>query len=63
MAQTKDRILILVSDMMSDFLYYDRKEDSSCPVGAIENAILSGVISIDEILETIKEELLSSCEG
>jgi hypothetical protein len=54
---TKDYILGMISDMMADFLYYDRKEDSNVPVGAIEEAIRTGVISIDEMVEQFKDEL------
>lgn len=62
MENLKGYILGLASDAMTDFLYYDRKEDSSVGVGVIENAIIEGVITIDEILEVIREELVQSCE-
>lgn len=42
-------ILNTVEDMMSDFLYYDRKEDETLPVGAIEEAVAQNEISVDEI--------------
>lgn len=45
------------SDLMADFLYYDRKEDEDLPRGAIESALLSGVITVDEILNIFRAEL------
>jgi len=45
------------SDLMGSFLYYDRKEDEDLLRGAIESALLSGVITVDEILNIFREEL------
>lgn len=39
-----------VRDLVSSFLYYDRKEDDGLPVGAIEEAIASGEITVDQIV-------------
>ena len=46
---------------MSDFLYYDRKEDEGLPVDAIEEAVYSGEITIEQILEVFRKELEQSC--
>lgn len=46
-----------LSDQVTKFLYYDRKEDSELPVGAIEKAIKSGSISIEEMLSHFESEL------
>jgi len=46
-----------ISDLVSDFLYYDRKEDEELPVGAIETEIKSGKLSIDDIVTKFREEL------
>lgn len=39
-----------LDDMVSNLLYYNRKEDDDLPPGAIEAAIADGVISVDEIV-------------
>ena len=49
MSVTKQQILDLVSDTVSSFLYYDRKEGEDFPRGSIEKAIDEGVITVTEI--------------
>jgi hypothetical protein len=51
----RDRILNVVSDLVGDFMYYDRKESEHLPVGAIEQAIADGVITVDEIVAKFRE--------
>ena len=46
-----------VSDLISDFLYYDRKEDSQLPRGMIEDAIAEGKITVDEIIDLFRVHL------
>jgi hypothetical protein len=46
------RILDTVDDLLSNFLYYDRKEDDAMPVGAIEDAVIDGMIRESEIVAT-----------
>lgn len=46
-----------VADMVSNLMYYDRKEDERLPVGAIEAAIEQGEITVDEIVELIRQQL------
>ncbi len=46
----KETVLITVDDLVSDFLYYGRKEDEDLPRGAIEDAIEDGSITIEEIV-------------
>ena len=48
-----------ISDLVADFLYYDRKEDQELPRGAIEDMVASGETSWDEIAAKFKEELIS----
>lgn len=55
---TKVIICHTIDDMVSDFLYYDRKEDEQLPNGAIESAIENGVITVDEISDRFKQRLL-----
>jgi len=50
-------ILSTVSDSVTDLLYYDRKEDESLPRGEIEEAIESGEISVEDIVNFFREEL------
>lgn len=54
---TQAQMNYTISDMVSNFLYYDRKEDEDLPRGAIEEAIEAGEISIREIVEAFRNEL------
>lgn len=47
-----------ISDMVSCFLYYDRKEDENLPLEVIENMIESKEISVDDIVSKFREELI-----
>jgi hypothetical protein len=51
---TKARVLGVLEDLVSNFLYYDRKEDENLPVGAIEKMIASGELTIDEIVNAFR---------
>ena len=53
----REHILGTVVDMVSDFLYYDRRHDEDLPVWEIEQAIKAEEVSIDEIVNRFKEEL------
>jgi len=53
----KALILDSVSDLVSDFLYYDRKEDEELPVDKIEELVKDGVITVDEIIDKFTKEL------
>lgn len=53
-----EKIENTIIDMVSNFLYYDRKEDEELPVGVIEDAVHSGVLSIDEIVAKFHLELV-----
>ena len=52
---TKQLILDKVSDLVSDFLYYDRKEDSVLSIDDLKNAIKTNVITIDKIVEEFRK--------
>lgn len=58
----KQEILNAIDCAVSDFLYYDRKEDEDLPSGAIEKAIKSGDITYGEIVERFKEQLLKGID-
>ena len=53
----KQIILNAVLDLVSSFLYYDRKEDEDLPCGEIEKAIKNQEISITEIEEYFSKKL------
>jgi len=55
----KQLILDAITDLVSDFLYYDRKQDEDLPRGEIEKAIKSGTITVDEIVAQFKADLLA----
>jgi hypothetical protein len=51
-AQRRERLLNLISDSVSDLLYYDRKdadEEDGMPLGVIEKMIEDGEITRDEM--------------
>lgn len=53
----KEDIIDTIKDLVSDFLYYDRKEDEELQLGDIEVAIKNEVITRDEIVNEFKKEL------
>ena len=46
-----------IEDLVSVFLYYDRKEDEDLPRGAIEKAIKDGLITKEQIIKKFSESL------
>lgn len=52
-----------IADLVTDFLYYDRKEDEDLPLGSIEEMILSRETTIDEIVETFRADLIDGYNG
>ena len=56
----KDKIKSVISDTVLDLTYYDRKEDEELGVGDIEAAIKRGDISINEMTEWFRRELVAS---
>ncbi len=57
MKTRRDRIYATVDDLVSNFLYYDRKEDEDLPRGAIEEAVKNGEISVDDIVGRFRARL------
>lgn len=53
----KDLILLTVEDLVADFTYYDRKEDEELTESALDEAIATGEVTIDEIVETFRAKL------
>jgi hypothetical protein len=58
METRRQTILLTVSDLVIDFMYYDRKEDNSLERGEIEAAVAAGEISWDEIVEEFRRCLM-----
>jgi len=46
-----------IEDLVSDLLYYDRKEDENLPKGAIEKAIKEGKITEEQMVKKFAESL------
>lgn len=53
----REHILDVVSDLVADFMCYDRKEDEDLPRGAIEEAISAGEITVDEIVAAFRKHV------
>ncbi len=53
----KSYVFNVISDLISDFLYYDRKEDGELEQGEIERMVESGEISIHEIVAQFEIEI------
>jgi hypothetical protein len=62
MTDRRQRILDATTDLVADFLYYDRKEDS-LPVGAIEQAVAEGEITATEIAGVFHDTLMKALNG
>lgn len=58
----KELILSNVRDLVSDFLYYDRKEDEDLSSEDIGAAIGSGEVTIEELVEAFRKELKKQIE-
>lgn len=56
----KEEIIATVDNLIASFLWYDRKEDEDLPNGAIEKAIDDGVITVEEIVERFREQLIEN---
>lgn len=54
---TKEPIFGAVGKMVADFLYYDRKGDEELPLYYIEEAVRTGTVSEDEIVDRFRSEL------
>lgn len=63
MKTRRGHILATAEDLMSNFLYYDRKECESLPRGSIEEAIKAGEVTVDELLAIFRAALSSAAAG
>ena len=55
----KQKILNVINDMCSDFLYYDRKEDEYLSAEQLNNAVTNGEVTIDEMVSEFRKHLES----
>lgn len=54
-AKLRERILNSFSDSLTDWLYYDRKEDDELPPQSIEKAVKEGLVTVEELVEKLRE--------
>lgn len=52
-----------ITDLVSNLLYYDRKEDEELPRGAIEEMISSKVVTVSDIVDKFRVELMKGLKG
>ena len=53
-------IFDVIEDAVSDFFYYNRKEDEELSVGDLSDALETGTITIDEIVMAFKDSIESN---
>jgi len=51
-----------ISDLVSDFLYYDRKTDEELPLNKVEELIRSKTLTVDEMVNCFKKHLTSQLD-
>jgi hypothetical protein len=56
--EIKQLITNTIKDLVSDFLYYDRKEDEDLGLDEIKYAFENKLITIDECVEIFKNDRL-----
>jgi hypothetical protein len=56
----KEIIFNTIDDLISDFIYYDRKEDDELPRGKIEETIKKGDVTKEEIINEFVR-ILNEC--
>ncbi len=57
------RIHGTISDLVLNFVVYDRKEDGRLPRGVMEAAIKDGHITVDEIVDSFRQDLVKISES
>jgi predicted RNA-binding protein associated with RNAse of E/G family len=53
----KQTILDTISDLCIDFLFYDRKEDEQLSSDQLEEAVKSGEITIDDMVNEFRKHI------
>ena len=59
----KQKIFDTISDLCSDFLYYDRKEDEELSIELLNEAVANGEITIDEMVAEFRKHLENTFNG
>lgn len=54
---SKEAVLGRVQDLVSDLLWYDRKEDEELPRDAIEQMVKRGELTVEEMVSAFEEAL------
>lgn len=57
MSTKKEIAISVIEDLVINLFYYDRKEDEELEVGDLEDLIESGDLTVDQIVETFKNNL------
>jgi hypothetical protein len=60
--EIKNLILDTVDDLVTDFLYYDRKDDDELTLEMLENAIEDKIITIEDVVKKFREVLIDNWE-
>lgn len=55
--ELRNTIFDIVEDLVTDFLYYDRKDDDEIGVEELDGAIKSGIITVEEIIAHFTKKL------
>lgn len=55
--QTKEMILSYLGGLVKHFTYYDRKNDEDLTEEILDNAIKTGIVSIEEIVKEFEKHL------
>ena len=58
----KQLILDSVKDLVSDLMFYDRKEDEDLSVKDIEESFKSGEVTISEVVEIFRIQLTNEID-
>jgi len=53
----KEKVLNIVSDLVLDFVVYDRKNDEDLSSDDLENFIKTGVVTEEEIVDMFRKTL------
>lgn len=53
----KELVLDATCDLVSDFLYYCRRDDENLPRNAIQKIVADGEVTVDEIIEKFSTTL------
>ena len=60
--EDRKNIIGRVKDLVSELLWYGRKEDDDVPRGLIEDCVKDGTVSADEIIKIFADELKAHVE-